>query len=104
MTVKLTDSAANQLLKIKSDNLIPRIEIVAGGCNGFERRFSLDTKQDGDNVISYNGTDLLLIDAVSYSLLENSQIDFKVDVQGGNFVLDIPHSHSRCGCGDSFSL
>lgn len=101
MSVKLTPAAIDQFQIIKNNNqLYPRIEIVAGGCNGFEKRFSLDSMQESDILVA----DVLLIDESSYEFLANSQIDYKVDLSGGNFVIDIPESTSTCGCGVSFSI
>lgn len=101
MSVQLTQSAIDQLLSIKnSTQLYPRIEIVAGGCNGFEKRFSTSKLEQNDYLVA----DVLLIDPTSYEFLSNSQIDYKVDITGGNFVIDIPESTSTCGCGVSFSI
>lgn len=101
MSVKVTQSAIDQFKLIRSNTqLYPRIEIVAGGCNGFEKRFSTDSMQESDILVE----NVVLIDKTSYDFLANSEIDYKVDISGGNFVIGIPESTSTCGCGVSFSI
>jgi len=105
MTVRITDSAAARFKTMIADSsVLPRVEIAAGGCNGFEKRFSMDTQQPGDMVIELSNGAAMLIDEMSYELLSNSVIDFKQGVTGSYFSIDVPEAASTCGCGTSFSL
>ena len=46
----------------------------------------------------------VVIDKVSYDLLDNATVDYKTDLAGSYFAIDIPEAASTCGCGTSFSL
>jgi iron-sulfur cluster insertion protein len=46
----------------------------------------------------------LLIDSMSYQYLTGSEIDFKDDLEGAQFVIRNPNAVTTCGCGSSFSV
>lgn len=101
----ITEAASTKFKEITIGNtLLPRIEIVAGGCNGFEKKFSLDTEKTDDITITLSNNAKILIDKISYNMLENSIVDYKNSVTGSFFTIDIPEAVSNCGCGTSFSL
>jgi len=105
MPVIITESAANRFKSMITPlGPIPRIEIVAGGCNGFEKRFSMDNQREDDICIDLPNGACVLIDGMSYDLLSNSTVDYKTSLTGNYFSIEIPESTSTCGCGTSFSL
>lgn len=106
MTVTITESAADQFKKITADTkLLPRVEISAGGCNGFDKKFSMDTVAKPDDIqIQLSNGVVVLIDEMSYTMLENSKVDYKQGLASSYFYIDIPEAASTCGCGTSFSL
>ena len=103
--IVITDAAAVKFKEMTFDpNLLPRIEITSGGCNGFEKKFSFDSKRQYDVVITLPNGAIVLVDDISYNMLENSIVDYKESVTGSFFSIDIPEAKSSCGCGGSFSL
>ena len=103
--ITITPAAACRFNEmIKTSDLLPRIEIMAGGCNGFEKRFSLDYMQNDDIAIQLLNLVTVLIDVHSFKILINSTVDYKTTVTGSFFTIEIPESVSNCGCGSSFSL
>lgn len=105
MTVRITESAASKFSTIPlGPDIFPRIEIAAGGCNGFEKRFLTDTKNTDDIVIELPNNVFVIIDEYSYEMLDNSVIDYIHGPTGNYFSISIPESTSTCGCGSSFSL
>jgi len=103
--VIITEAAAAKFKEMTFDpNLLPRIEITAGGCNGFEKKFSFDNEKPYDVIIKLPNAAKVLIDDISYKMLENSTVDYKESVTGSFFSIDIPEAKSSCGCGFSFSL
>lgn len=105
MPVRITDSAIARFAQLRAKNPgHPRIEIRAGGCNGFEKHFSFtETVADDDlQVPTVDGP--VIIDIMSYEMLDNATVDFKTDFAGSYFTIDIPEASSTCGCGTSFSL
>lgn len=105
MKVRITDSAADRFKQITTDNGdLPRVEIVAGGCNGFDKRFIMDRARDDDIRYELGNGATILIDPTSELLLANSVIDFKYGLNGSHFSIEVPEATSTCGCGSSFSL
>ena len=101
----ITDNAVRQFkVLIEQTGKFPRVEIVAGGCNGFDKKFSMDIQQPDDVVLELSQTVSVLVDPMSFDLLSNSIVDYKTDLTGSYFTIDIPEAASTCGCGSSFSL
>lgn len=100
----ITPAAANRFLQITKDPLLPRIEIVAGGCNGFEKKFSLDQRKPDDLFVELPNGACVLIDTLSNDFLSNSIIDYDVTTSGSKFTITIPEATSTCGCGSSFAI
>lgn len=100
--MKITESALNKLKKVNSENsAITRLYVEGGGCAGFSYKFELDNKPAPSD---YFLEGVLLVDADSYGILENSTVDWQEDLTGCYFRVDIPEASSSCGCGTSFSL
>ena len=106
--ISITRSASNKVASLiaKEDNseLKLRVFVSGGGCNGFSYGFTFDEgAADDDAVIERDGV-TMLIDAMSYQYLAGSEIDYKEDLQGSQFVVNNPNASSTCGCGNSFSV
>ena len=105
MVVRISESAANRFKQLTiDDGKLPRVEIVAGGCNGFDKRFSMDLPQHDDVVHELPNGARVLMDPMSDMLLANSIIDFETGLNGSSFSIEVPEAASTCGCGSSFSL
>jgi iron-sulfur cluster assembly protein len=104
--ISLTDTAADQLKKILSEennpNLGLRVFVAGGGCSGFQYQMVLeDETRDGDEITENAGV-RLYIDQFSKRYLEGSEIDFVNSLMGGGFTVHNPNAVSSCGCGSSF--
>lgn len=105
MVVRISESAANRFKQLTiDDGKLPRVEIVAGGCNGFDKRFSMDLPQQDDVLHELPNGAKVLMDTMSDMLLSNSIIDFENGLHGSSFSIEVPEAASTCGCGSSFSL
>jgi iron-sulfur cluster insertion protein len=105
MTVLITDRASARFAEIAAGKSgMPRIEIQAGGCNGFEKKFSWTAAPEPDDIVIPTPSCSVVFDPVSFDMLSNAIVDYKTDLQGSYFVIDIPEAASTCGCGTSFSL
>lgn len=105
MAIEITSRAAERFRDLASQgNGYPRIEITPGGCNGFSKNFLLDAPQDGDITMDVGAGVSVLIDPISHSMLANSVVDYRTDLQGSYFTIDIPEASSTCGCGVSFGI
>ncbi len=102
-----TDNAANKVkaLIVEEGNaeLKLRVFVSGGGCSGFQYGFTFEEKpNEDDTVLEKNGVQLL-IDPMSYQYLVGSEIDYKEDLEGAQFVIKNPNATTTCGCGSSFS-
>lgn len=126
-TIHLTANAVNKIHKLIEEKgnleLMLRIFIKGGGCSGFEYGFAFEgvinpddtvitetvSPEDDEDGEGGTGRALLpevklVVNAASYPYLVGATIDYKVDVQGEQFVIDNPNAATTCGCGSSFSI
>jgi iron-sulfur cluster assembly accessory protein len=78
-----------------------RVQVVPGGCSGFEYALSFGEPEDGDEVIESQGVKVI-IDRYSAPYLFGAQFDYEEGFQGAGFVINNPNASSSCGCGKSF--
>ena len=104
--ITITDSAKVQIDKISKQNSGQnvRLAITSGGCNGFSKVWSLDTAIANDDIVYTCYDSQLVIDKTTLDIIENATIDYRKDLMGSMFTVDIPAAVSSCGCGTSFSL
>ncbi|MFY9288276.1 MAG: iron-sulfur cluster insertion protein ErpA [Alphaproteobacteria bacterium] len=106
--LKLTQAAARRINKVVADeknpSLMVRLEVLGGGCSGYQYRFNFDTKFDAveDIIVSRDGAKLV-VDKTSLELLKGSEIDFGENLMEAGFKVINPNADSSCGCGSSFS-
>ncbi len=104
---RLTDRAAHRIAEIvaaQAGTVALRVEVLAGGCNGFQYRFDLDhAAQDEDIVIEHDHA-RVFIDPASMDLLAGAELDYTDALMGSHFAVRNPNAASSCGCGTSFSL
>ena len=103
-----TDAAATkvgELIKEESNpNLKLRVFIQGGGCSGFQYGFTFDENVDDGDTRVENGGVTLLVDPMSIQYLEGSEIDYREDLNGAQFVIRNPNASTTCGCGSSFGV
>ena len=103
--ITLTETARQRLKDISSenDNKLTRLDVVGGGCAGFEYRWSNITKEDveEDDIIIED----LLVTSKQYELyLLGTTLDYKKDPFVSQFTIENPMAKNSCGCGTSFSV
>jgi iron-sulfur cluster assembly accessory protein len=103
--VTLTDTARDKLAELISDEPVAdaglRVEVVPGGCSGFEYTLALGPPEAGDEVVQ-SGPARVYIDRVSLPYLLGAQFDYEESFQGAGFVIKNPNATASCGCGKSF--
>jgi len=103
----VTDRAAARIAEIAAASGRPaalRVEVLAGGCSGFQYRFDLaDTPAEDDQVIE-RGASRVLVDPASLDLLAGAELDYVDELMGAYFAVRNPNATSTCGCGTSFSV
>jgi iron-sulfur cluster insertion protein len=104
---RLTEAAARQVAEILATDpgaKALRVEVLAGGCSGFQYKFDLTGAQNPDDLIisAYGAT--VFVDPASLDLLAGSELDYKDTLMGAHFAVQNPNATSSCGCGTSFSV
>ncbi len=103
-----TDAAAAKVKSLMEEeenaNLKLRVYITGGGCAGFSYGFTFDEAMAEDDTSVDNDGVMLVVDAMSYQYLAGAQVDYKVGLQGSQFVITNPNATTTCGCGSSFSI
>ena len=104
--VTLTEDARDKLRSLLADEADPaaglRVQVVPGGCSGFEYDLSLagpagrrrgggERRRHGS---SWTGS------ACPYLL--GVELDYEEGFQGAGFLIKNPNATSSCGCGKSF--
>lgn len=130
----LTDCALEKIRSlVGSTEQVFCITVEPGGCNGFEYHFDikdykthecngLDDKEplfallkdrkdallgitSGEYYKIYDAEKpLLVIDNTSLKLIENSKLDYVMELISEKFVIKNPNSKSSCSCGASFGI
>jgi iron-sulfur cluster assembly accessory protein len=107
LKLQISNSAIAQLEKILSQHpgKFLRISVLPGGCSGFEYNLILDETSDKDDIkLTPNQTVTILIDPMSFDLIQGSELDYTSDLIGAAFKLKNPNAATSCGCGNSFSM
>ncbi|HLC50454.1 MAG TPA: iron-sulfur cluster assembly accessory protein [Candidatus Nanoarchaeia archaeon] len=102
----ITKKAAEKLIEVLKENNKEnsglRVEVVPGGCSGFQYGLELDENHsDFDNVIEEKGVKII-ISKENMNFLKGAKLDYVDSIQGGGFKITNPNAHSSCGCGQSF--
>lgn len=80
-----------------------RVFVKAGGCSGFEYGIAFDEKRDDDEVIEYDGFQVL-VDPQSSLYVQDAEIDYHESIQESGFSITNRKAKSTCGCGTSFEV
>jgi iron-sulfur cluster assembly accessory protein len=105
--VTLSESAGRRIVTIverEKKGQMVRLAVNGGGCSGFQYSFSLDDKQNEDDLLIERDGACLLIDEISAGVLAGSEIDYQEDLMGASFTVRNPNASASCGCGSSFSV
>ena len=102
----ITNKAAEKLIEVLKENKKEgsglRVEIIPGGCSGFQYGLELDdSTTDLDLVIEEKGVKII-ITKDNMQFLKGAKLDYVDSLQGGGFKISNPNAHSSCGCGQSF--
>lgn len=105
--VTVTERAAKRINEIISSEEIARalrVSVEGGGCSGFQYKFDLIPAPGPDDIVLEHAGAKVVIDKMSLSYLEGSEIDFVDDLIGATFRINNPQATASCGCGTSFSI
>jgi len=106
--IALTDNASKAIKRFMRAAEHPvaglRILIQGGGCSGFRYALRMEQEKQADDTELNIGGIPLLIDPMSYTMVDGLTVDFIDSLTHTGFKFDNPNATSRCGCGQSFTL
>jgi len=102
----ITNKAAEKLKEVLKENNKEgsglRVELVPGGCSGFQYGLELDNNiTDLDLIFEEKGVKII-VSKENMQFLKGAKLDYVDSLQGGGFKISNPNAHSSCGCGQSF--
>lgn len=105
--ITITDSAIEQLIRIREEKNVPadlglRVGVRGGGCSGFEYQLGFDQPQADDQKFDIGGITVLLKPGHALYLL-GMEIDWATGLDNRGFTFNNPNASETCGCGSSFS-
>jgi iron-sulfur cluster insertion protein len=104
---RLSPAAARRVAEILATDPAQkalRVEVLAGGCAGFQYKFDLTAAQNPDDLIIESHGATVYVDQASLDLLAGSELDYKDTLMGAHFAVQNPNATASCGCGTSFSV
>ena len=102
----ITNKAAEKLKEVLKENNKEssglRVEIIPGGCSGFQYGLELDDNTtDLDLIFKEKGVKII-VSKENMQFLKGAKIDYVDSLQGGGFKISNPNAHDSCVCGQSF--
>jgi iron-sulfur cluster assembly protein len=106
--MRLTEAAAERIKAVmaKSDRPVAavRVGVKNGGCAGMSYYMEYADKIDQlDEVIEDKGV-RILVDPKAVLFLLGTEMDYKVEKLGAQFVFNNPNQTAACGCGESVQI
>ncbi len=84
-----------------------RVEILGGGCSGFQYKYYLDTNDiaEDDVILEIKDTGIkVVIDNASFAFVNGSILEYIENLGSAYFQVKNPNAKANCGCGNSFSI
>jgi iron-sulfur cluster assembly protein len=109
MAITLTDKAKDKVKEILLDQPETfaglRIQVVGGGCSGFQYRMGFDKNYNdqNDSVFEFDGLKVF-VDKSSLLYMDGAEVDYIEGLHGAGFKFNNPNVSGSCGCGSSFSV
>ena len=108
--ITITESAAEKATALinhkttqSESELGLRMQVVGGGCSGFQYNLEFGTAKDTDKVFEFHGLKVF-IDPRSTLYLAGSVLDYNDGLMDSGFKITNPNAKNTCGCGESFSV
>ena len=108
--ITVTESAAEKAITLinTSENdteaeLGLRMQVIGGGCSGFQYSLEFGAAKGSDRVLEFHGLKVF-IDPRSSLYLAGSVLDYNDGLMESGFKITNPNAKNTCGCGESFSV
>ncbi len=100
VTKEASDKISDLLKKEKNQKLAFRIQVVPGGCSGFQYVMGFSEQLPDDKLILADKVKVI-VDPDSWNYLKGSTVDFIDSLESSGFKISNPNKKSSCGCGSS---
>ncbi len=107
MPITLTEKAAKHIqlqFAKRGKGVALRVGVKKSGCSGFSYTFDYADKIELTDQIFESHETKIVVDSISLSIVDGSEIDFTKEGLNSFFKLNNPNVDNTCGCGDSFSI
>ncbi len=106
--ITVTTSAAKKAIALINQNATTnelglRMQVIGGGCSGFQYNLEFGTAKDADKVFDFHGLKVF-IDSRSTLYLAGSVLDYNDGLMDSGFKITNPNAKNTCGCGESFGV
>lgn len=107
--INVTESAAQKAITLINSNteseseLGLRMQVVGGGCSGFQYNLEFGAAKNTDRVFEFHGLKVF-IDPRSTLYLAGSVLDYNDGLMDSGFKITNPNAKNTCGCGESFNV
>tara|TARA_Y100001960_G_C14552797_1_gene766635 strand:- start:619 stop:963 length:345 start_codon:yes stop_codon:yes gene_type:complete len=106
--ITLSESAAKRIRFLMKQENQPeaavRVAVSGGGCAGFQYGFDFDDNIADDDFVFERDGARIVVDSLSLSFLQGSEVDYVEELIGAAFQITIPNASSSCSCGTSFAM
>lgn len=93
-----------EVLKDKPEGTFLRVEVVPGGCQGYNVKFTIDDHFDTDEDLAFSAFEQKVVcDKTSLEVIEGSTVEYSSSLMGNFFWLNVTNAKNKCSCGSSFS-
>ena len=108
--INVTESAAEKAIilinnseKNPEDELGLRMQVIGGGCSGFQYNLEFGAAKETDKVFEFHGLKVF-VDPRSSLYLAGSVLDYNDGLMDSGFKITNPNAKNTCGCGESFNV
>src|SRR5437868_15013536 len=108
MAILLTKKAEDKVKEILSEQPEGysglRIQVVGGGCSGFQYRMGFDKNfnDQSDNLFEFDGLKVF-VDKASLVYMDGAEVDYVDGLHGAGFKFNNPNATGASGCGSCFN-
>ncbi|XP_068660890.1 iron-sulfur assembly protein IscA-like 2, mitochondrial [Aristolochia californica] len=106
--VRMTENCVQRMKELhtkdaSAEGRMLRLNVVAGGCSGFQYFFLLDDKKNEDDRIFEKEGVKLVVDDISYDFVKGATVDYVQELIRSAFVVTTnPNAEGGCSCKSSF--
>lgn len=108
--INVTESAAQKAITLinssesnSESELGLRMQVIGGGCSGFQYNLEFGEAKGTDRVFEFHGLKVF-IDPRSSLYLAGSILDYNDSLMDSGFKITNPNAKNTCGCGESFTV